>query len=111
MPQLDGMRALAVASVLVQHWFATIIPIGSWGGAAVLCDQRISDQPFAVYLARWGRRPGDRRQAVLLSPRASALAGVSSPDRIRFAVDTRNSGLVALVRGLRFKRTDRPRRM
>jgi peptidoglycan/LPS O-acetylase OafA/YrhL len=31
MPQMDGLRAIAVISVLVQHWFAPAIPIGSWG--------------------------------------------------------------------------------
>lgn len=31
MPQMDGLRAVAVMSVLVQHWFAPSIPIGSWG--------------------------------------------------------------------------------
>jgi peptidoglycan/LPS O-acetylase OafA/YrhL len=31
MPHLDGLRAIAVMAVLVQHWFVTAIPVGSWG--------------------------------------------------------------------------------
>src|SRR5689334_23327640 len=31
MPQLDGLRAFAVASVLVFHWFKPSIALGEWG--------------------------------------------------------------------------------
>lgn len=31
MPQMDALRAVAIASVLYQHWFPIKIPIGSWG--------------------------------------------------------------------------------
>jgi peptidoglycan/LPS O-acetylase OafA/YrhL len=31
MPEMDGLRALAVFSVLYQHWFHPVISVGSWG--------------------------------------------------------------------------------
>ena len=31
MPQMDGLRAIAVFAVLYQHWFEPRLPVGSWG--------------------------------------------------------------------------------
>src|SRR2546421_1619186 len=37
MAQMDGLRALAVAAVLYQHWLEPRIPLGSWGVILFFC--------------------------------------------------------------------------